>query len=76
MRPEMTASRLSRAEPVREKQIKLGGLFRVLRRCQGRGGHKRPWRIRQRAHADSKAAGRPRAGQGARAGMALAEAAR
>ena len=25
MPPEMTASRLSRAEPVREKQIKLGG---------------------------------------------------
>ena len=34
MPPEMTPSRLSRAEQVREKRIKLGGLFRILRRCQ------------------------------------------
>jgi hypothetical protein len=38
MPPEMTASRLSRAEQVRERRIKLGGLFGILKRCQG------PWR--------------------------------
>ena len=35
---EMTPSRLSRAEQVRERRIKVGGLFRILRRCQA------PWR--------------------------------
>jgi hypothetical protein len=35
MPPEITASRLSRAEQVREKRIKLGGWFKILRRCQG-----------------------------------------
>ena len=34
MPPEMTASRLSRAEQVRERRIKLGGLFGILKRCQ------------------------------------------
>ena len=38
MPPEITASRLSRAERVRERRIKVGGLFGILKRCQG------PWR--------------------------------
>ena len=34
MSPDMTASRLSRAEQVRERRIKVGGLFGILKRCQ------------------------------------------
>ena len=41
MPPEMTASRLSRAEQVRERRIKVGGLFGILKRFQRRGGRKR-----------------------------------
>jgi hypothetical protein len=44
MPQEMTASRLSRAEQVRERRIKVGGLFGILKRSQGRGGRKCPWR--------------------------------
>ena len=29
---------------MREKRIKLGGLFGILGRCPGRGGRKCPWR--------------------------------